>query len=303
MTIPEVSVLLPFYNAEATLADAIESVLAQRGVDLELILIDDGSTDCSPEVARRYHDDPRVVAHSHANMGLAATLNVGIDLARAVVVARMDADDVARPGRLRAQVVYLNAHPEVTLVGGQINRMVDGAIDSRSSFPLDHDDIVALLRVGGHALSHPTIAFRTEAARRVGGYWTHGVAEDWDFFLKMAEDGRVANLPDVVLDYRFHDAGINAESMRWVRTNIALATENHRRRVSDRPELNTTEFRASTPLALRIRIESETHSLTAYRRGLRTAGPRRLMWLSIASMMGPQFAVRRLLSNRHQRDR
>ncbi|MFT4398367.1 glycosyltransferase [Gordonia lacunae] len=303
MNVPEISVLLPYYNAEATLADAIDSVLAQQGVDFELILIDDGSTDSSSKVAGRYHNDPRVVAHSHANMGLAATLNVGIELARAAIVARMDADDIARPGRLRSQVAYLNVHPEVNLVGGQINRCVDGVVDSQSNFPLEHSEIVTLLRVGGHALSHPAIAFRTEAARRVGGYWGEGVAEDWDFYLKMAETGRVANLPEVVLDYRFHDAGINAENMRLVRTNIALATENHRRRVSDRAELSATDFRTNTPLALRIRIESETRSLTAYRRGLRTAGTRRLMWLSIASVMGPQFAARRLLSNRHQRER
>lgn len=303
MKVPEMSVVLPYYNAEATLADAIDSVLAQEGVDFELILIDDGSTDSSSEVAHRYRDDPRVVAHAHANVGLAASLNVGIQLARATIVARMDADDVARPGRLCAQVAYLNVHPEVVLLGGQISRCVDGAVDSQTNFPLGHDEIVALLRVGGHALSHPAIAFRTGVARRVGGYWGEGVAEDWDFYLKMAENGRVANLPDVVLDYRFHDAGINAENMRGVRTNIALATENHRRRVSDRPELSATEFRTNTPLALRIRIESETRSLTAYRRGLRSAGTRRLMWLSIASVMGPQFAARRLLSNRNQRER
>src|SRR5882724_5687019 len=130
---PEVSVLLPAYNAAATVAKAAESVLTGDDVALELILIDDGSTDGTSEVLESIARDSRVRVISHQNMGLAASLNQGIAVASAPFIARMDADDISAPGRLDRQLKFLSDHPDVVLVGGQIRRIVKGEPRSGSA--------------------------------------------------------------------------------------------------------------------------------------------------------------------------
>ncbi|MDF0530641.1 glycosyltransferase [Tsukamurella sp. 8F] len=290
----DISVVLPFYNAAATLSQAIESVLEQRGVPFELVLIDDGSSDGSPEIAARYASDPRVRLISHPNKGLSASLNIGVEQARADLIARMDADDVSLPGRLEHQVQYLRENPDVVLLGGQMVRLVGDERTTKSSFPVDHERIVSALLQGQHAISHPTVAFRKDAVLEVGGYWNEGLAEDWDLYLKLAEHGRLANLRDTVLDYRYHGSGINADSMRTVRTNIALAVENHRRRQAGLEEYTGAQFRAALTPGRRFRIAAESRSLSLYRASLAGHGVQSRALLACAAAAWPPFAWRRI---------
>jgi len=113
---PVISVLLPIYNGAPYLVEAIDSVLNQTWKDFELIVINDGSTDDSAAIVHGY-DDPRIRYYEHENIGLAATLNRGIDLAVGEFIARQDQDDISKPERFARQIVYLTAHPECVLIG------------------------------------------------------------------------------------------------------------------------------------------------------------------------------------------
>ena len=213
---PRVSVLFPVYNGGRYLTAAMASVLGQTFRDFELIAVDDGSTDRSPEVLARFAAaDPRVRVIRRPNAGLVASLNEALAVARAPLVARMDADDVCRPTRFAQQVAYLAAQPDYVLVGTQAMTIDPGGrpIGHMMTVTFGHDRIVTALLRRGWPLVHPTVMMRTDALRRVGAYrapaWPY---EDHDLFLRLAEVGRLNNLPDVLLDYRKHPASISAQN-------------------------------------------------------------------------------------------
>jgi glycosyltransferase involved in cell wall biosynthesis len=297
-TRPVVSVVLPAFNAETTIAAAVRSVLADDSVALELIVVDDGSTDGTLAAIGDLAEDARVTIVSRPNRGLAASLNEAIAASTAPYVARMDADDVSVPGRFRTQLTYLKNHPDVVLVGGQIRRVVDGVAESASTFPLHHDAILSALLRGQHAMCHPSVMIRRSAVDAVGGYWDHGVAEDWDLFLRLSEAGRLANVADHVLDYAFHGGGINASSMRRVRTNIGLAVSNHHRRAKGLPEFDPRGYADHLDVSEKFKIHAESVSLGLYRRSMLAGQSHRAaktVLLAGAALSWPPFAVRRIL--------
>src|SRR3990172_5385939 len=119
-----VSVLMPFYNAERYVGEAIESILCQTFKEFELVAIDDGSTDRSLEVVRGYAcRDTRIRCFSSAHKGIAATRNETLSRANGKYIAVMDADDISLPERLAKQVAYLESHPECVLVGSWVQLM------------------------------------------------------------------------------------------------------------------------------------------------------------------------------------
>ncbi len=206
---PRISVILPVYNGEAYLSEAIESILNQTFRDFEAIIIDDGSKDGSlailEEIAAR---DPRVRVVSRENRGLVATLNQGIELARAPLIARMDADDISLPERFEKQVAYMDAHPECVALGTFVT-FVDprGRPLSDTWFQQStHEEIDGShIRAERCQLCHPSTMIRTEAIRSVGGYRDAFVsAEDFDLWLRLGELGNLENLPEILLYYRQH---------------------------------------------------------------------------------------------------
>jgi glycosyltransferase involved in cell wall biosynthesis len=197
------------YNTEAYVAEAVDSVLAQTFRQFELIIIDDGSTDRSLSILKQLAArDTRLRLVSRPNTGIVAAANEGIGLARGRYLARMDSDDVCLPRRLELQVSYLDAHPDCVLLGSRVT-VVDpyGSPVFDSGQKLAHDEIEAelLSSGGGWAIVQPSAMMRTEAVRKVGAYrGRHNVSEDQDLFLRLAEVGKVANLPEPLLLYRRH---------------------------------------------------------------------------------------------------
>jgi glycosyltransferase involved in cell wall biosynthesis len=294
---PTVSVLLPVYNAADTIARAAESVLTGNDVALEVILIDDGSTDGTREIVECIARDSRVRLISHRNKGLAASLNDGIAVASAPFIARMDADDISAPGRFDRQLQFLSDHHDVVLVGGQIRRIVKGEPRSASDLPLDHRGIVNALLHGHHAICHPAVMMRKSALDAVGGYWDNGVGEEWDLFLRLSEVGGLANLDRHIYDYTFHETGINASSMETLRTNIGLVICNYRRRAQGLKELDRGAYLDNLGLWERVRIRAQCRSLETYRRSMLVGTSNQMvgrLLLAAAALLWPPFAARRI---------
>jgi glycosyltransferase involved in cell wall biosynthesis len=206
--LPVISVCMAVYNAEPYVAEAVESILNQTLGDFEFLIIDDGSTDRSAEILRSYAErDPRIRLTNRANRGLTATLNELLDRARADLIARMDADDIALPERFQRQIDYLRAHPECVLVGSRV-QVIDPEGDPLCDWCMmqEHEEIDSVYFGGKRdtAVSHPAVMMRRDALLAVGKYRDFQIMEDVDLFLRLAEHGRLANLPEVLLKYRVH---------------------------------------------------------------------------------------------------
>ncbi|HZL34464.1 MAG TPA: glycosyltransferase [Tepidisphaeraceae bacterium] len=209
---PAISVLMPIYNARPFLAAAMDSVLAQTFGDLELVAVDDGSTDGSLEMLRKYEAaDPRVRVISRPNTGIVGALSDGLAACRADFIARMDGDDTCSPDRFAKQAAYLNEHTECVAVGCQVllTDETGSPICIKKDTLFSHEEIDAAHLSNGWPLTHGALMMRREAVLRVGGYREqYKWLEDLDLFLRLAEIGKLANLPEVLYRYRQHPGSI-----------------------------------------------------------------------------------------------
>jgi glycosyltransferase involved in cell wall biosynthesis len=215
-TAPLISVLMPVYNAQRYLAKAVASILSQTLGAFEFIIINDGSTDSSLAILKTYAArDPRIRLVSRPNTGYVKALNEALALARGEFVARMDADDVAMPERFERQIQYLRANPEVVLLGGA-SELIDGAgrLLLRPSVLVTDEQLQAAFLEGRTEIGHPTAMIRRKAMVDAGGYdESLRPSEDLDLWLRLAEIGKVANLPDFIIQYRIHDKSVSSANI------------------------------------------------------------------------------------------
>ena len=209
---PAISVLLPVYNAEQFVREAVDSILAQSFADFELIALDDGSTDRSLSILREYEArDPRVRIITRENRGLVASLNQLMAAARGSYLARMDADDVCMPRRFEQQLAFLKSNPDHVAVGGWVIHMNESGLPiGPVKTPTEHADIDQAHLKGHTSIWHPTALIKKDAVLSIGGYreeFQH--AEDLDLWLRLAELGRLANLSEFVLRYRLHASSVS----------------------------------------------------------------------------------------------
>ena len=232
---PAVSVVIPAFNAERYLQQAVESVLAQSFKNFECIVVDDGSTDRTQRIlAELSQRDARVRPLRIEHSGIVAALNAGLKEARGALVARMDADDLCLSQRFEKQVEYLRDHPECLALGTRV-MLVDpyGSPLWEIDIHTAHEEIEAeLLRANGWAIFHPSVMMRRDPVLDIGGYrQEYQWSEDIDLFLRIAEVGRLANLPGTHLHYRQHLSSVNRlRTEEQVRTNERLLAEAFRRR-------------------------------------------------------------------------
>jgi glycosyltransferase involved in cell wall biosynthesis len=204
--IPRVSVVMAVRNGGPYLEKAVDSILAQTFTDFEFVIIDDGSTDSTPQVLQRYQAaDRRVLVHHQENVGLTVSLNRGCGRARGAYLARMDADDIAFGDRLERQVGFLDRHPRVALVGSPVVRIDESGREiKRSGGPGSHAEIVRAL-AEYNCFTHPTVMLRKDMLAAVGGYReAYRQAQDYDLWLRLAERYELANLADPLLYYRVY---------------------------------------------------------------------------------------------------
>ncbi|HEX6747280.1 MAG TPA: glycosyltransferase [Longimicrobium sp.] len=232
---PAVSIVLPFRDEAAFLPECLASIRAQTLDDWELLAIDDGSADASPEIVSRLaREDARVRLVRPGRVGLVAALNLGIAESRAPLVARMDADDVMLPERLAAQRDYLDAHPDVALCGTQVELFP--ADEVRGGY-LEYvrwqnacvrpEEIAANLYVES-PFAHPSVMARTAVLRAAGGYAEGPFPEDYELWLRLHAAGqRMGKVPRVLLRWRERGARTSRVDTRYAREAFDRVRADH----------------------------------------------------------------------------
>ncbi|WP_260928969.1 glycosyltransferase [Novosphingobium sp. 9] len=225
---PAISVAMSVYNGERFLALAIESILAQTFTDFEFLIVDDGSSDGSAAIIRRYAAaDSRIRPIIRENRGLVASLNEMLEQAQAPIVARMDADDFSQPDRFARQYAFLTANPDYGVVGSWSEDMgEDGGPIFRTGedHPLKHDDILTAIDEGGQLICHPAAMFRRDVVLSVGAYhaaFRH--CEDLDLWLRLASVTKLGNIPLRLLRYRRYSGQVSSRHSTEQQIGTAVA--------------------------------------------------------------------------------
>ncbi len=216
-TSPKVTVIIPVYNREKYVSEAIDSILTQSFTDFELLLIDDGSTDGSVEVMRSY-TDPRIrLVYNGSNLGIPKTRNKSLQLARGEYIAMLDSDDYAHPDRLKKQVAFLDRHPDYAVVGSWAAEMDEnGRLWRRIKiFPVSPGEVQSGLLFRCCFL-HPSIMAR-KAVLQVYGYRDqYVVCSDFELLVRIARKYKLGNLPQILVRHRIHAGRITYEKAQWV---------------------------------------------------------------------------------------
>lgn len=220
---PEVSVVMSVFNGSRHLEESINSILEQSCQRLELIVVDDGSTDGTPQILReRQSQDTRLRIISQQNAGLTNALNRGCREARAPVIARQDVGDISHRDRLQRQLDFLGVHPEVVAVGVGSRRIgPEGEFLGEVTRQFSPRQVTDALRNDGVGLLHAAAAFRKTAFEKVGGYRSEfRFAQDTDLWYRLSTIGLLAELPEVLFSVRIE---LNGISGRQTNRQIALA--------------------------------------------------------------------------------
>jgi glycosyltransferase involved in cell wall biosynthesis len=287
-----VTVVMPVHNGAATVADALDSVLAQTYGAFECIVVDDGSTDDSATVVRRAAArDVRIRLVASSRRGLAAALNVGIALAATRYVARQDADDVSMPARFERQVAFLERHADVCAVGAGAS-VIDDSGRAVGRFPTRHGApaVRAALRTARATPVHGSVMMRRDTLAAVGGYREAFVAaQDFDLWLRLLERAEIDNLDEPLYAWRVSAGATYGSRRRSQLLYCGLA-------------LVFAEERARYGADSYARLEASGGDLDAFATGYRLRGRLRAAWgeLLLRGLSEPAEPARHLgLSLRH----
>ena len=231
---PVVSVVMNVSNDEAFLAPSVDSILAQTLSVFEFIIIDDGSIDKSTEILSTYANrDPRVRVLRQENRGTADALNRAIELCGSPYIARMDANDIALPDRLKAQVDFLLQHTDIVLLGGAFELITTNNRVIRTVKPPLKDAEIREVMTRSISLCHASMIMRKDLVLACRGYRGQlGDAVDYDLWLRIADRGCMANLDRVLAQYRVTPRRVSIHNTRHqtLCSSAALVAAEHRKR-------------------------------------------------------------------------
>lgn len=219
---PLISVIVPVYNGSQYITQAVHSVLASTWKMYEIILINDGSTDESKAVCKQLSKkDSRIHYIETTNKGLPATLNLGLSLAKGNYIVRLNQDDIMHEKRLETQVLFLEKHSEIVVVGSHIQY-----IDDKNTFQ-DHvsfeekDEHIRKSWLLFSPFSDPSVMYRKETALAIDGYETnYWPADDSHFWYKMGMRGKLANIPQTLTYVRLHNSAGSIKHFRKMATQV-----------------------------------------------------------------------------------
>lgn len=211
MSNPKVSVVMPVYNGELYLQQAVDSILNQTFTDFEFIIVNDGSIDNSFEILQSYHDTRIKLINNQKNVGIIESLNKGLEIAKGRYIARMDADDVSLPERLQFQVSYLKTNREIALLGTWA-QLIDKNGKVLGSICPPTDPLMLKWRMlFGNNIIHSSVMFVADKIREIGGYNKLLHAEDYDLWSRIMIRYNISQLPQTLIQLRNHSEQISAK--------------------------------------------------------------------------------------------
>lgn len=306
--VPRVSIVVPVYNGERFLDEAIKSIREQTFTRFELLIVDDGSADLSGDIARRHAaQDNRVRILRLEHVGIANALNAGIMAARADCIARMDADDIAAPEWLDRLLTFAAEQRDITVLGAQAWLMnVDGQVVGRSQRgPITRSDFHKEREVGAIHLFHNTVIFPKAEAIRLGGYRSdYEPAEDFDLWSRFADNHLILATEEPLVYYRIHDNATSTRRLKVQFESVRRAQINTVRRRRREPELSLYEFRAferERPVLERLRSHLRVRSQLSYRCGgslLAEGKPLGLYYIALSGLLFPPVPLKRLYAQK-----
>lgn len=208
LRIPKISVIMPVYNGEKYLKEAIDSILNQTYADFELLLIDDASSDSTENIIHSYNDNRIVYIKNDKNLGLIKTLNKGLDLSKGEFIARMDQDDIADAARFEKQINLFEKDPDLGICGTWFKCFGNQIRERILEHPESNEEIKITL-LGRCTLGHPTVMMRKSAIQNLKYDDNYKSAEDYEFWTRLSRITKLQNIPECLLQYRFHDSNIS----------------------------------------------------------------------------------------------
>lgn len=228
---PPVSILIPCYNAAGTLSEALDTLERQTLCDYEIVAVNDGSTDATPDILQeRAARDTRLRILNQEHAGIIAALQTGLKACRSAYVCRMDADDRAHPQRLERQVNFLETHTDIGVVSCLVAGFPDHQV--RQGFRIYMQWLNSLVTDAEirreifveSPLPHPSVTFRRAEVLAAGGYQDHGWPEDYDLWLRLyLQDVRFAKIPEVLLEWRERPERLTRTDSRYSLENFLRA--------------------------------------------------------------------------------
>jgi glycosyltransferase involved in cell wall biosynthesis len=215
--LPLVSVVMPVFNSEKYLHDAISSILCQTYKNIELIIIDDASTDSTGKIIEEFKNKDKRIIHltNKVNLQISKSLNIAIMRSRGLYIARADGDDISYPDRIIRQVEYLQMHTDVGVIGGAMDIINEkGNITGRREYALKDKQIRKNI-YRYNPFSHPTIMLRKEILKKSGMYNPHyDFTEDYDLYFRIGKYAKFANLPQALIKYRITNNSVTVKYLR-----------------------------------------------------------------------------------------
>lgn len=221
----KVSVIMPVYNGQAFLAESVKSILNQTHPFLELVIVDDASVDSTSEIIKEFASGKIIYLRNDRNLGVAESLNRGICHSTGEYIARMDADDIALPNRLKKQVNYLEQHQEIGVCGTWVrfHGRYEGIVEKR---PVGPGVLKAFLMLD-NPLMHPTVVMRRRVFDAVGVVYDRRFerCEDFELWERLAAVTAIDNIPEPLLRYRVHDTNVTTRHLDevWEKSCEVLA--------------------------------------------------------------------------------
>lgn len=223
---PRVSVLTAVYNGESYIRDAIDSILSQTYINFEYIIIDNNSTDNTPEIVNYYaKTDKRISVIQEERPGPAYARNAGLKIARGEWIAILDADDIALPERLEIQLKYIEKHSDVCLLGSGCTTIdATGRVIKNYHYPQSHDLLVNQLEHNLAFFPHSSDLIQKDAMVRLNGYSVRfPPAEDYDLWLRLSEYGKLACINRSLIKLRKHPESLSHKDFGYVQSLRAIA--------------------------------------------------------------------------------